>query len=169
MSPGRQNEFSVSTIVRAGWLPNTSVRELVVENRETFLTLPFVLVSCVDSGNDVASQTWARAELDRDPGWAISVDPLVITGPGFIGAVDGPLTLAGFDEIWIPSRLPIAQRPDAAHIMAPRLLKRGASIRRSVATWMARSGCRLGLGDGFGLNYIVGDEDLAKLLGLPAT
>jgi hypothetical protein len=156
----------MSLSIFTGWLPGASVRQLVKEKRDIFRALPFVLVSYVDSDPHVATQTWARKELEHDADWAISRSPLVIAGHHFVDAVEGPLKLAGFDEIWIPSRLPIPTPPEGAHIMAPRQLKRGASVKRSIATWMRRSDCRLGLGDGFGLNFVATDVGLVSQLGL---
>lgn len=40
------------------------------------------------------------------------------------------------------------------------------SLPDAVAQWVEESGCRLGLGDGEGLNFVVGDADLGRSLDL---
>jgi hypothetical protein len=69
----------------------------------------------------------------------------------------------GFDELWIPTGLPIAQLPDEANLVAPRELDTEAPA--AVLAWLEVSECQLGVGDGYGMNYAVRDLALGRDLG----
>ena len=147
-----------------GWLPDTSIREFVDEQREVFAALPFVLISSVDSTvEQIAEMPWAREERAARPGWALSVDPLVISGSDLV-RIAGSL-FYGFDEIWVPARLPVAAPPSNGMVVGPMRVSE-EDLSHDLLVWMHRSECRLGLGDGTGMNFVAPDVQLASRLGL---
>ena len=129
--------------------------------------LPLVLVSSIDSDRAVSEMPWVRRHLDRDASWAISTDPLVISGDRLLAAAQEDNVLNGFDEIWVPENLPLSAPPEEAYLVAPRMFD--MTLPDEVRDWMQKSGWRLGLGDGDGLNYVVSDLPLARQLDLPIT
>ena len=150
---------------RFGRVPRLTVREWLGRNALSITGLPYVLVSSMDSQRDVGSMPWAAARMAGSPAWALSMSPLVISGASVIELLADPGLFTGFDEIWIPLRIPIGQPPGAAYLGAPRRLDTEAPP--AILEWIRDAGCRLGVGDGDGLNYAVGnDPDLAFLLGL---
>jgi hypothetical protein len=152
--------------IRAGWLPDFRLGEFVQEHPSIFAQLPYVLLSSVDSDLNVSAMPWAKALFEKQPGWAASSDPLVTSGDWLVRLLlNGELSLNGFDELWICSKLPVPRRPEEAYIVAPRQLNE--EIPTATIRWMESSGCVLGLGDGYGLNFITTDMDLARRLELP--
>lgn len=149
---------------RLGRLPDNTVREWLDQNAPTIHSLPYVLISSMDSDRHVSLMTWAADRVARDAAWALSTSPLVVSGKSAVDLLDDPSLFTGFDEIWVPSRLPTANPPDEAYLVAPRRLD--SEIPAPILEWMRNSECRLGVGDGEGLNYAVADQRLATRLGL---
>ena len=150
-----------------GWLPDLTLGEFLERQWRAVARLPLVLVSSIDSDSAVSEMRWVRRHLDRDAYWAISTDPLVISGDRLLAAAKEDNILNGFDEIWVPENLPIAAPPVEANLVAPRMFD--MTLPDEVRDWMQKSGWRLGLGDGDGLNYVVSDLPLARQLDLPIT
>jgi tRNA threonylcarbamoyladenosine biosynthesis protein TsaE len=129
----------------AGRVAGGSVRALVETYADVVRTLPYVLVAWVDSGRP-----------ERHP-W-------VVPGEEVVDLAHRGL-LNGFDEVWVLAGPDADAPPDGAAIVAPVRLDEG--VPEATAAWLARSGARLGLGDGEGLNYVATDVALAAALGLP--
>jgi hypothetical protein len=69
---------------------------------------------------------------------------------------------SGFDELWLVPNLNITPQPAAMSLVGPaRLTQEGLG---TIGKWMAENGCPLGLGDGAGLNFVVGARGLVRLL-----
>jgi hypothetical protein len=151
----------------AGWLDST-VGEVIDTHRAVFAELPYVLIRSIDSetGAAVARMPWALQRQGQHPGWALSVDPLVISGASLVDLLGDDNLFTGFDEIWVPSRVPVLRPANVASIVAPRHLN--GEVPGDAARWMEDSGCRLGLGDGDGVNWVSADQDLSSSLGLAA-
>jgi hypothetical protein len=150
-----------------GWLPDLTLGEFLEHQRRAVARLRLVLLSSIDSDSAVSEMPWVRRHLDRDAAWAISTDPLVISGDRLLAAAQEDNIFNGFDEIWVPKHLPVSAPPVEANLVAPRMF--GVSLPDEVRDWMEKSGWRLGLGDGDGLNYVVSDLPLARQLDLPIT
>ena len=149
-----------------GWLPDLTLGELLEHQWRAIARLPLVLVSSIDSDRAVSEMPWVRRNLDRDASWAISTDPLVISGDRLLAAAQEDNILNGFDEIWVPERVPASPPPSYVSLVAPNVFD---VLPRDIRDWMQKSGWRLGLGDGDGLNYVVSDLPLARQLDLPIT
>jgi len=152
-----------SSVTRVGRLPECSVRAWLEEHQVTVARLPFILISTIDSNRPVADMPWAVAKGRSDPGWALSTSPLVISGSSTVELLDQNL-FTGFDELWVPAQMPVTDPPDDANLVAPRALD--VEVPPAVLAWLTLSGCRLGVGDGEGMNYVVRDSDLGSGLGL---
>ena len=125
-----------------------------------------MLVSSIDSDSAVSEMPWVRRHLDRDASWAISTDPLVISGDRLLAAAQEDNIFNGFDEIWVPERVPASPPPSYVSLVAPNVFD---VLPRDIGEWLSQSGYRLGLGDGDGLNYAGTDFALARELDLPIT
>lgn len=147
-----------------GRLANLSVREWLAANAARIRELPYVLISSIDSDWRVSDMRWATARRLDAPTWALSLAPLVISGESAVDLLSDDNLLTGFDEFWIPTGLPVAQPPAEAHLVAPRELD--AEVPAAVLAWLEVSGCRLGVGDGYGMNFAVRDLALGRELGL---
>ena len=126
--------------------------------------LPYILISSFDSDRRVADMPWAVARGRSDPGWALSTSPLVLSGSSTVDLLGDQRLLTGFDELWVPAQMPVSAPPDDASLVAPRDLDQESPP--AVLAWLTLSGCRLGVGDGDGMNYVVRDSDFGSVLGL---
>ena len=126
--------------------------------------LPYILISSFDSDRRVADMPWAVARGRSDPGWALSTSPLVISGSSTVDLLGDQNLFTGFDELWVPAQMPVIDPPDDANLVAPRALD--VEVPPAVLAWLTLSGCRLGVGDGDGMNYVVRDSDFGSALGL---
>jgi len=153
-----------SSEIRVGRLPNCSVRAWLEEHQVTVARLPLILISTFDSDRRVADMPWAVAKGRSDPGWALSTSPLVISGSSTVDLLGDQNLFTGFDELWVPAQMPVIDPPDDANLVAPRDLD--VEVPPAVLAWLTLSGCRLGVGDGEGMNYVVRDSDLGSGLGL---
>lgn len=151
---------------RAGWVAEGTVRDLIEVYSAAWEELDAVLISSIDSHREVGQMPWVREHLAQDPRWALSVSPLTTSGRKVVEAVRSGRVFFGFDEVWVPSRLPVAVPPAEAYLVAPRKLSQG--VPEAVIRWMNVSECWLGIGDGAGLNSVARDFDLADKLGLLA-
>lgn len=149
------------------WLPNETVRTFLQERAHRLQSLPFVMVTSMDSDRRPGLMPWARRRVLSEASWAISTAPLVLHGSGIVDLLDDSNLFTGFDEVWIPASADGAEPPPAAFLVAPRRLE--YALPASIEQWALASGARLGLGDGDGLNIVVADPGLALGLGLDAS
>jgi hypothetical protein len=105
---------------------------------------------------------WVTSRLQSNPTWALSTVPLVISGASLVTLVAGENLMTGFDELWIASHLRTPEPPDGAHLVGPRDL--GIERPSAILKWIGESQCRLGVGDGIGLNYAIRDLELGSAL-----
>jgi hypothetical protein len=146
-----------------GRVAHLSVRDWLAANASRIRDLPYVLISCIDSDPQVSDMRWVAARRRDTPAWALSLSPLVISGASTVDLLSDNL-FTGFDELWIPTGLPVVQPPEEANLVAPRELD--TEVPAAVLAWLEVSKCRLGVGDGYGMNYAVRDLALGCDLGL---
>lgn len=148
----------------AGRLPGANVPSFIQQHANVFESFPFILVSSVDSDRNVIQMPWARARIRGNAQWALSPSQLVIAGENLVRLARDSV-FNGFDELWVTMEPLTISPPAGAYLVAPRELANPApdAVRR----WMEQSGSRLGLGDGYGLNFVVNDRELARQLHLP--
>lgn len=148
----------------AGRLANLAVRDWLEQHRTDIELLPFILISSIDSSRQVSTMNWVSDRLRVNPAWALSISPLVISGAASVSLLDEAHLFTGFDELWVPAAVPTPDPPNEAFLVAPRNLE--TEIPHAVLEWMRISRCRLGVGDGDGMNYVVNDRELGSTLGL---
>jgi hypothetical protein len=153
-----------ATSTHVGRVAHLTVRDWLAANASRIRDLPYVLISSIDSDPQVSDMRWVTARRLDAPAWALSLSPLVISGASTVDLLADDNLFTGFDELWIPTGLPIAQPPDEANLVAPRELDIEAPA--AVLAWLEVSECRLGVGDGYGMNYAVRDLALGRGLGL---
>lgn len=148
----------------SGRLVDLTIREWLTSHASAISKLPYVLISSIDSDRQVSSMPWARARILEDRAWALSPLPLVISGASAVSLLDDQNLFTGFDELWIPAELPATGPPDEASLVAP--LELDIESPAAIWAWLEVSQCRLGVGDGYGTNYVVADPALGRSLGL---
>jgi hypothetical protein len=148
----------------AGRVAGLSIRAWIESYAREISTLPYVLISSVDSDREVSAMGWVLSRRAEDPSWAISLDPLVISGVSTVSLLPDRNLWTGFDELWIPVGLPVAAPTLDASLVAP--LDLDVESPQKLWAWLDSSAWRLGVGDGYGLNYVVTDSALGHRLGL---
>ena len=147
-----------------GRVAHLTVRDWLAANASRIRDLPYVLISSIDGDTQVSDMRWVTARRLDAPDWALSLSPLVISGASTVDLLADNNLFTGFDELWIPSGLPVVQPPDEARLVAP--LELDTEVPTEVLAWLKNSRCRLGVGDGYGMNYVVRDLALGRDLGL---
>lgn len=136
----------------ATWVPGRSVGGVLREHRDVVAAVPYAMVTVVDSGRDVAAMPWARGVE------AVRTEPFVVTGAALAGAAEA---FAGFDEVWLLAE-PYGVAPPVTLVQPS-----WSRPSRELGTWVRRSRCLLGMGDGYGVAYVSADAALTRALGLP--
>jgi hypothetical protein len=139
-----------------------SIRSVLEAFPDVVGAAPFALVSSLDSTDTTALTTVAREILQLNEATTVSLVPLVFTGAGLIEWSSEVRPFHGFDELWLFADLPPRSVAHAVSLLAPVEVDRGLSPE--TAAWMRRSACLLGLGDGYGLNFVAADKFLTTRL-----
>lgn len=150
--------------LRFGHVPGRTVRDWLESHVERLTSLPYILIASVDSDRTTATMPWVLNRSKADPNWALSLTPLVISGASLVGLLGDSNLFTGFDELWILREVPAIAPPDAAYLVAPRDFAEEVPV--SILQWVEDSQCRLGVGDGDGLNFVSLDLPLARSLDL---
>jgi hypothetical protein len=149
-------------MVTHGWL-DASIGELVQADPALFGAFAYVLVTSVDSTREVYTMRTGRRILDAYADCRPLGSGLLIPGVRVPAIHDALNLFTGFDEIWCLDRDVGIPKPEAISILSPPGFD-DAGPREDVPAWMELAGCRLALGDGFGVNYVARDETLRRAL-----
>ena len=152
----KQNGFN------AGWT-ESSIGVILRSRSELAHRFGYILVTSVDSSTELTKLPEAQAIIQRYTGAQFLGEGLLLPSSQ-ISEVSSTLKLfTGFDEIWCFDDAPSLAKPDDVSLVAPLNVATDA-IPARVVQWMQESRCRLGLGDGIGLNFVTPDDTLAELV-----
>ena len=146
----------------AGWI-DTSIGALL-QNSRLIHQFEAVLVTSIDSSRDLSQMRVTREILQHYPECQLLGAGLVVPSDRFEDFSTTFKLFTGFDEVWWFDAKPLLAKPDELSLVAPLNLATD-EIPSEVTHWMHESKCRLGLGDGIGLNFVTSDEGIAKMLG----
>jgi|ERR1700722_17546562 hypothetical protein len=143
-----------------GWL-ETNIRTIILNDIGVPSQFAFVLVTSLDSISDIPSAAVGKKILQQYPDCEVLGKGLLIPAP-YLGIVATKFSLfCGFDELWCFDRKPTLPKPLNLSIVSPLNLQDEA-LPGSLVSWMHETSCKLGLGDGIGLNYVTPDATMAK-------
>lgn len=123
--------------------------------------IPFAVVTMVDSSAEVSQMPWASSWTNSAQR---STSSALVPATSLVAIVEEEEVFYGFDEVWFSvSADPLCPQPGM--LVAPRQLVESPldPAEASAVTHML-----LGLGDGYGLNFVALDQTLARRLGLRA-
>ena len=142
-----------------GWM-NANIREVV----EAGLLSQFrsVLVTSIDSMRDLPNGI-GKCVAEFDPGCAFLGKGVILPGQVLERAAAALNLFNGFDELWCFERVPSAAVPNDFSLVAPFNIENDLVPPRLIS-WMVESDCKLGLGDGIGLNYATRVDALVTTL-----
>lgn len=146
----------------AGWL-DSSIGDFLDAFPQTFDSMKYALITCLDSNMDPASlvaTSPALQSIDDDTrrlGAGLLLSTRVLMREGLAQEV-----FFGFDEVWFfPNELTRA-KPVGLSLVGP--AKVDQEKLEEVGDWMFDNSCSLALGDGCGLNFVVKAQGLVRHL-----
>jgi hypothetical protein len=145
-----------------GW-GNTNIRSAV----ETGMLARFsyVLITSIDSATDLSVPSMKSGIAHIDPQCWFLGRGVVVQGQSMVKLAEDRNLFTGFDELWCFDRRPSTPKPDDLWIVAPTNIETDLDrVALRLVSWMAEADCKLGLGDGIGLNYATTLEELANKL-----
>ena len=148
----------------SGWLPDLSVRTFVQQYCDVVSALEFVLIRSLDSNPNVGGLPFSAELPDRD---IRCQTPFVVSGSVLLNVMIPSGLFTGFDEIWILDRVPTSSPSPESSIVAPTRLDEDP-VSAGLAEWLSTPGVRMGLGDGYGLNFVGKDIRLLRAFDLVA-
>lgn len=147
--------------MKAGWL-DMSIGDLLAEHEELIRTFSWTLITSLDSAVDmttvaIAADLTRRHSTSHFLGGALAIQTTDLEG------AKGHALFRGFDELWLFETRPTKEKPKEVVIVSP-VDFRTSKPTPDLTKWLVDSECRLGLGDGVGLNFITPDDELAARL-----
>jgi hypothetical protein len=154
--------MSATDVLTSGWLHGCSLPSFVREHAAVLAEIPFAVVTMADSSAEVSQMPWASPWTNSAQRSTSSA--LVVSAASLVAIAVEEEVFYGFDEVWF-SVSPHPLWPQPGMLVAPRQLVESPldPAEASAATHML-----LGLGDGYGLNFVALDQTLARRLGLVA-
>lgn len=147
----------------SGWMEDR-ICDLAKTNWPIFRTLPWCLLTCIDSSHEVRS----RIQAGRIAGWegdcSFLGEALVVGEGKILELARAYKCFNGFDEIWLYENRPTMEKPKGISLIPPPIDLTAVAPSRELLEWVEASGCVLGLGDGIGMNYITPSKDIAESL-----
>ena len=146
-----------------GWLQD-KIWQLKRSNWYFLSELPWCLVTCIDSEEDMESSMTAKKMVESKRFCSFLGSGLLV-GEGMIGDVGGEQGLfSGFDEIWLYRDRPTVEKPKEVSIIPPPHYLSKDPPSKELLEWFNASGCILGLGDGVGMNYVTISKEIVESL-----
>jgi hypothetical protein len=143
-----------------GWI-DTNIRTVVEAG--LLSRFSYVLISSIDSTTNLATVEMRRVLSQADPECIVFGSGVVVHGQSMVKLVADENLFTGFDELWCFESTPSIAKPDDVFLVAPFNIDTDF-VRPRLVTWMAETDCKLGLGDGIGLNYATPLQELANIL-----
>ena len=143
-----------------GWLEG-GLKLLVDKDVALLGRFPIALLTSVDSTTTLSSSAIGQMIIERHPRCKFLGDGIIIPD-GLIVDIAKSLNLFhGFDEAWFFEAEPSLPKPRDVWLVAPLNLNFN-ELTAAISSWMQDAACKLGLGDGIGVNYVAADEKIAK-------
>ena len=135
-----------SSLLWGGRKKDIFVADLAIERSEFIESVPFVLITTLDSSPPTSLANLRRALAEDVEGFREVGSGFLLSGQQTGRLTQNYLLFTHFDEMWVFREAPKEPKPEGVRIVAPCDL--GEGVPTEVADWMYRSGCIVGLGDG---------------------
>jgi hypothetical protein len=143
-----------------GWLEG-SLKLLVDKDVALLGRFPIALLTSVDSTTALSSSAIGQMIVERHPRCKFLGDGIVIPDGLMVDIAKSLNLFHGFDEAWFFEAEPFLPKPKEGWLVAPLNLNFN-ELQPTISAWMQDTACKLGLGDGIGLNYVTPDEKIAN-------
>jgi hypothetical protein len=137
---------------------------ILLDDEPTILSrFTHIMLTCIDSNTDLAQLLVSSQMLRKLPQCDVLSQSVVVQAKDMCEMVKTINIFTGFDEIWCFETRPDVAKPTGLSIVAPfNIIEE--PLDATLVDWINRTHCRLGLGDGIGLNYVTPDRALASRL-----
>jgi hypothetical protein len=143
-----------------GWLEG-SLKLLVNKEVASLGRLPIALLTSVDSTTILSSSAIGQMIIERHPQCRFLGDGIIIPDGLLVDIAKSLNLFHGFDEAWFFETEPSLPKPKEVWLVAPLNLNFN-KLTSAFSSWMQDAACKLGMGDGMGLNYVAVDEKIAE-------
>jgi hypothetical protein len=124
------------------------------------------MVTSIDSTTQLASSLVGQKIKQRYSSYRTLGEGIILTTDDLFDADDALGLFFGFDELWFFQNPPFEELPKDICLVGPFNIE-SQVIPTALEGCIERSNCRLGLGDGVGLNYATPDQEIASILDRP--
>lgn len=145
-----------------GWL-DASIGALAHNDATPLSRFAFLLITSIDSNPNLQGIPAAQQIVEIYPDCAFLDAGLIVPGAVLKGISERFSLFTGFDEAWCFDEEPEVGKPVDLTIVSPLNLGED-DPPQGLAAWMDTSRCKLGLGDGIGLNFATPNEEIARTL-----
>jgi hypothetical protein len=139
------------------------INELLRFHTSTISRFAFVMITTIDSSSDIAGIANGYRLFDIYGECSIHGEALLLPGDRIENLHQRFNLFNGFDEIWCFNERPRLVKSSDLSIVAPLNLAVD-DTPPLLASWMKQSGCKLGLGDGIGMNIVTPDLSLMTMI-----
>jgi hypothetical protein len=122
-----------------------------------------VLITSIDSTTNLSDSVIGKRILAGDPACKFLGSAVIVPGKSVVRIAERMDLFNGFDELWCFDRFPSTPKMEDSWIVSPFNIETG-SIPPSLVSWMAETDCKVGLGDGIGLNFATPQSEVAIML-----
>ena len=143
-----------------GWL-ETNVRSFVETDVGVLQRFPFALITSIDSTTALSSAHIGRLIVERYPQCRFLGEGIMIPDHLLLNVIRSLDLFRGFDEAWFFEIGPSLKKPNDCWLVGPLNLQ-FEELPPPTAAWMRKSMCKLGVGDGIGMNYVAVNEGIDK-------
>jgi RHS repeat-associated protein len=123
----------------------------------------YVVITSLDSDDALSTNLIGKRIFDANAGCEFLGSAVVATGIQLADTSSKLQLFNGFDEIWCFNDKPNIPKPFSAWILPPYDIE-ADPFPLELATWFTKTNCRLGLGDGMGMNIVSDDANLVKMV-----
>lgn len=135
-----------------------SIGTTLVRCREVMASLPWALITCLDSLSDL-HEIRELPVLRSQYGASLHGNSILLPGSEIVrAALELKSFFVWFDEVWWFEHPPVLLMPDDISITAP--VDFSEALNESAQRWFLDSNSILALGDGYGMNYMTSRKDL---------
>lgn len=143
-----------------GWI-NANICE--VNAAEVFSRFGWILLTSIDSTVDLFANNLGQRIVSFNSRCSFLGQGVIVPGELVVKVAAAFDLFNGFDEIWCFQQFPKIPKPNDLWIVSPFNIETDP-LPPSLASWMAQTDCKLGLGDGIGLNFVTPEKEIASIM-----
>lgn len=139
-----------------------SIGMFIKNNFELIIKYPHTIISSIDSSRNLTELTICEEIAKIGCSYQIISGQISLLTKQ-LDQIEQKLNLFnGFDEVWFFSAAPTNSVPHNFWITGPRDID--IDLPNGLSDWMEENNCKLGFGDGIGLNYVTMEKNIHEYI-----